>query len=133
MSLSPCIKNLPQYKKGCPRRIWSETDKKGCPCWIEFDMKTVGGQKTIHIAECIELYKVRLLYANNCLLEGNQQAIESFRNGMVVLDNNGKPQPKNAPATVALFNLLENMRLMSEQTPVLEIKHNNIKLEGDFK
>ncbi len=43
------------------------------------------------------------------LLEGNQQATESFRNGMVE-NVDGKVCPKMDRATIALVNILEEER-----------------------
>lgn len=102
---SPCIKNLNRFiKKGCPQRSWD--GKEGCPCWIERIVLTKGGEKDI-TKQCIDLWMFKLHWDANGLLEGNQQATESFRNGMVEIDDNGKTQPKPDPATVLLLNLIK--------------------------
>ena len=63
--------------------------------------------------ECLDLYMLRLQFYNNCLLEGNQQAIEGFRNGMVYKDNNGNVVPKPSNADIMLLNLLSNFQKRS--------------------
>ncbi len=104
----PCIRNLdPFRKKGCPQKLWD--GKEGCPCWIEKVVPIKEGEKTI-IKQCVDLWMFKLHWDANCLLEGNQQAVESFRNGMVEVDNNGKVQPKPDPATILLINLIKDMQ-----------------------
>jgi len=76
----PCIRGLPAFKKGCPQRVWSERNPDGCPAWVETRMPTKGGTEFIEIAECLDAYRVRLQFDTNRLLEGNAQAVESFRN-----------------------------------------------------
>jgi len=76
----PCIRGLKQFaKKGCPMRPWSPADPGGCPAWVQKDIPDKSGGKA-HIAECLDLYMARMAWHTNALLEGNQQAIESFRN-----------------------------------------------------
>jgi hypothetical protein len=105
----PCIRGLKCFKKGCPQKRWSERDPEGCPAWVELDMKTKGGTDVIEIRECLDLYMSRLMFYNNCLLEGNQQAIESFRNGMVYKDANGDIVPKPTEIEMALLFHMQNV------------------------
>jgi len=101
----PCIRNLDRFKKkGCPQRLWD--GKEGCPCWIEKIAPTKGGEKDI-IKQCVDLWMFKLHWDANCLLEGNQQATESFRNGMVQTDENGKNQPKPDPAILLLLSFIK--------------------------
>ena len=103
MNNPPCIRGLQCFKKGCPQRSWDEKDGIGCPAWIELEMKTKGGTDTIKIKECMDMYMVRLMFHNNCLLEGNQQATESFRNGMVYKNESGEIVPKPNDVELALL------------------------------
>jgi len=107
MNKMPCIRGLKQFSKGCPQRKWNGED--GCPAWIELDMETKGGQDKIEIRECLDIYTSRLQFYNNVLLEGNQQAIESLRNGMLCKDDKGNVTPKPSNADIFLLNILENM------------------------
>ena len=88
MKHPPCIRGLRAYKKGCPQRPWN--GESGCPAWIEKQLPTKGGTETTRIAECLDMFMMRLHYDANRLLEGNQQAIETFRNNM---SEPGQPKP----------------------------------------
>ena len=108
MNKMPCIRGLAQFKKGCPQRSWNGED--GCPAWIELDMATKGGQDKIEIRECLDIYMSRLMFYNNALLESNQQAIQSFRNGMVYKDESGAIIPKPNVVDIALLNIITNSK-----------------------
>lgn len=105
MKKPPCIRGLQEFKKGCPQKAWDGQD--GCSCWIEKVAPIKGGEKTI-FKQCIDLWMFKLGWDQCGLLEGNQQATESFRNGMIEVDNNGKGQPKPDPAIVLLVNLIKD-------------------------
>ena len=104
----PCIRGLDKFKKGCPEKCYDPDSGLGCPAWIDLELSTKGGTEKIIIKECLDLYTMRLQFYNNCLLEGNQQAIESFRNGMVYKNDHGDIVPKPSNADVLLLNLLAN-------------------------
>ena len=112
MNKMPCIRGLKQFSKGCPQRAWNGTD--GCPAWIEIDMSTKGGQEKIKIRECLDIYMSRLMFYNNVLLEGNQQGIESFRNGMIYKDEQGNAVPKPTNVDIVLLNMLTNQNNKSK-------------------
>jgi hypothetical protein len=57
-------------------------------------------------AMCVDLWTFRLLFDACGLLEGNQQAIESFRNNMSTVDEAGRGMPKPDPASVAVYQIL---------------------------
>ena len=121
MKKQPCIRGLNEFKKGCPRCCWNEEAGIGCPAWIDKKMKAKNGED-IHIKECLDLYMARLHYSTNALLEGNQQAIEKFRNNMSV---EGMPKPDPAlKEIVEFFN-------QSAQLPFIELKRPNLLSEGD--
>jgi hypothetical protein len=94
MKKPPCIRGLPQFKKGCPGRGWD--GESGCPAWIEINLPTKGGER-VDIKECVDLFHARLQLSTNQLLEGNQQAIESFRNNMTEIGVDGVAMPKVNP------------------------------------
>lgn len=101
----PCIRGLAAFKKGCPQHAWNGED--GCPAWIERDMDKKGGSEKIKVAECLDMFMARLAWGTNALLEGNQQSIESFRNGMVTTINgvaHPKPDPALAKIALAVFD-----------------------------
>jgi len=97
----------PRIKKQCP-----ETDKgkKGCHFWM------IPGEGALINAKssdkfpargmCLEHLKVHMLWDANVTLVGNQQATESFRNGMVEVDRNGKTVPKSSLLTATLLKVL---------------------------
>jgi hypothetical protein len=55
------------------------------------------------IGRCVDLWMVELKLTELGLLEGNQQAIESFRNNMTV---DGSPRPD--PALCKMIRILED-------------------------
>lgn len=117
----PCIRGLKRFeKKGCPQMEWN--GREGCPAWIDIQLPIQGGKEQLKIKECVDMYQVRLQYSTNALLEGNQQAIESFRNGMVYPAQDGQCYPKPDPATAELicklnnrFNVSSSSLLQSEE------------------
>lgn len=69
--MQPCIRGLREFKRGCPR-----SDE--CPCWkVSF---VVEHGERVNKGQCIDLWRFDHERAILALLEGNQQAIESFRN-----------------------------------------------------
>jgi len=72
--MKPCIRNIKRFKKGCP-------ESEECMAWIELPMTTQGGEKEI-VKQCLDLWVFKFLKDQCGLLEGTQQAIESFRNNM---------------------------------------------------
>ena len=107
---APCIRSLRVFEKaGCPGRPWD--GKFGCPCWIEMPVATRGEPTRKEIKkQCLDLWGHEFQWAMLGLLEGNQQSVESFRNGMVELDNNGEPRPKPDQAILALFTLFNQLQ-----------------------
>lgn len=70
-----CIRNLPVFKKGCPRN----TD---CPCWTTMEFKAKDG--TVEAKSmCLDLAMLHYTRSLLARMEGNQQATESFRNEVV--------------------------------------------------
>ena len=97
----PCIRGLREFKKGCPQKKWD--GESGCPAWIDVRMPTLGGTKFIEIKECLDLYRARLHYSTNALLEGNQRAVETFRNNMST-----EAGPKPDPALVKTLEVVQS-------------------------
>jgi len=114
----PCIKNLESFKKkGCPQKIWD--GKEGCPCWIEMPVTNRGNPLKKEIRkQCIDLWMWEFQWAMLGLLEGNQQAVESFRNGMVEVGPDNKDRPKSDPGIIALIKLVEDAQ--NRQKTILE-------------
>ena len=117
----PCIRNLDRFKrKGCPEKSWD--GQEGCPCWIERVAITRGGEKSV-IKQCVDLWMFKLHWDMCGLLEGNQQAVEGFRNAMCEPDpddpfSSNKAHPKSDPAVVELLQLFE--RLADKQRIIFE-------------
>ena len=107
MKKPPCIRGLKEFKSGCPQKSWD--GEEGCPCWIELSVSARGDPLKKEVRkQCLDLWLWEFQWAMMGLLEGNQQAVESFRNGMLDVDSNGKNQPKPDPAVVVLLNLIKN-------------------------
>lgn len=102
MKKPPCIRGLKEFKKGCPCRPWD--GETGCPAWAEL-LVTPNGEplkQKDKIGKCLDHWALDLQLKSLGLLEGNQQAIESFRNNMTV---DGSPRPD--PAVVGLLSVFE--------------------------
>ena len=79
MNLPPCIRNLKEFKKGCPQRKWD--GESGCPAWIEMPVATKGNPQHKEIkGQCIDIWMWEFQWAALGSLEGNQQATEGNRN-----------------------------------------------------
>ena len=107
MAKQPCIRGIQAFRKGCPMRPWNGED--GCPAWIEMEMQDKSGNRVL-IKECLDLYMARLHYSTNALLEGNQQAVESFRNNMTTAKG-----PKPDPAVLRLLQVVEEINSLPKQ------------------
>ncbi len=105
----PCIRGLKEFKKGCPEKYWD--GKSGCPAWKEYTIPGDNGQKPCVIKDCIDCLSEHWQFEALKLLEGNQKATESFRNGMCQTGPDGKDYPKPDPGTLSLLRLVqENTR-----------------------
>jgi len=103
----PCIRNLERFKKsGCPQKPWD--GQEGCPAWIEILItpKNEPMKPKDKIGKCIDHWNIELQLTALGLMEGNQQATESFRNGMIEIDKDGNAYPKADLGTMALIKLL---------------------------
>jgi len=95
MKNPPCIRGLKEFKKGCPQVAFNPITGHGCPAWIT---KTMPSKKDPDeretISQCLDLWMLVVNWDANVLLEGNQQAIETFRNGSIETDEMGRRLPK---------------------------------------
>ena len=100
-----CIRNLKAFKRGCP-------GSNECPCWKELQVRDENNPVKIKTkSQCIDLWNFDLQYDMLRLLEGNQEAIERFRNAVAQPDpndplNDNKASPKPDPAILKLVELL---------------------------
>lgn len=105
----PCIRNLDKFRKlGCPEKQWD--GEEGCTCWIELDvaMRKDPDERKIK-RQCLDMWLWEFNWSMLGLLEGNQRAVESFRNGMLQQGPNAEFFPKPDPATVALLSLFKKL------------------------
>jgi hypothetical protein len=100
----PCIRGLKEFKKGCPEKYWD--GKSGCPAWKEYTVPQEDG-KPIIIKGCIDCLSEHWLFEAIRLLEGNQKATESFRNGMCETGQDGKVRPKPDAGVLSLLGLIQ--------------------------
>ena len=107
----PCIRGLREFKKGCPEKYWD--GNSGCPAWKEYTVTNDGG-KPIIIKDCIDMLTEHWSFEALKLLEGNQQATETFRNGMCETASDGKVYPKVDRAIVSLLGVIKNQRRQIE-------------------
>ncbi|MEE9440605.1 MAG: hypothetical protein V3V27_01605 [Candidatus Thermoplasmatota archaeon] len=101
----PCMRNLDRFKKnGCPEKAWD--GEEGCQCWKELTTTTMADAQPKLRKMCIDEWMFDLKLTELGLLEGNQQAMEAFRNGMLDTSNPNELRPKPDAATIHLINLL---------------------------
>jgi len=100
----PCIRGLKAFKKGCPEKAWNGSD--GCPAWKEYTIPQTDG-KPIILRDCIDGLSEHWRFEALKLLEGNQKATESFRNGMCESAPDGKVYPKMDRAVLGLVEILQ--------------------------
>lgn len=116
----PCIRNLDKFRKsGCPQRSWDRED--GCSAWIELSISIREKPNKREIKkQCLDKWLWDFNWAMLGLLEGNQQAIETFRNGMVQKTKDGQVVPKPDPAVVLLLSFFEELK--NKQQIIFESK-----------
>jgi len=110
MKNPPCIRGLKVFERnGCPQKAWD--GKEGCPCWIELTVSKRGNPLEKEIKkQCIDLWAFDFQWAMMGLLEGNQKAVESFRNAMTEEGSDGKAKPRPDDASLALFGLFRQLQ-----------------------
>jgi hypothetical protein len=102
----PCIRNLKAFKDGCPGCSWD--GEEGCLAWVEMPYDNEDPSKPpVIVKACIDLVSFDIQLKMLRLLEGNQQATESLRNGLCETVD-GKIVPKPDPAATHLIMLLTN-------------------------
>ena len=122
----PCIRGLFQFKKGCPERTWD--GEEGCPCWIEMSVPTRSDpEQHVTKKQCIDKWLFDFQWSTLGLLEGNQGAVESFRNAMCTPDpkdpfNANKATPKPDPAMLHLVKLFESEKQNREAVIAYQVK-----------
>lgn len=117
----PCIRNLKMFSRsGCPQKEWNGSE--GCPAWKKIIVATKENPLKKEIKEqCIDLWQFELQWSSLGILEGNQQAVESFRNGMIYSGTDGKTYPKSDPALVALLQMAhDSKKLENKKDKLLE-------------
>lgn len=125
MSKRPCIRGLKEFRKGCPEKCWDGNE--GCPCWTEIPVSNINGNEPTNIIKncCTILNETFFPLEILRLLEGNQMATESFRNGMCE-DINGKIYPKPDQVMVKILNTMQKQK---EENLLLE--RNGLYIEKD--
>lgn len=115
----PCIRNLPRFAEaGCPEKMWD--GEEGCPAWIEMATSTRGKpQEKVVEKHCMDFWKWKFQWATLGLLEGNQEAVEKFRNAMCEADpgdpfNDNKARPKASQAAVKLLKFFQKLEERSK-------------------
>jgi hypothetical protein len=107
----PCIRNLEPFKEtGCPRN-------DDCPCWIT-DFYIKDGKK-VTTSQCLDLWRYVHEREMLRLLEGNQAATESMRNGLCEQDEEGKTVPKAIRMTLIKKVSDERLSTLSHIQPPL--------------
>lgn len=103
----PCIRGLRNFKRGCPGKPWN--GEEGCPAWVELLVtpKDEPAKPKDKIGHCIDHWMVELKLKELGLLEGNQIAIESFRNNMSI---DGYPKPD--PAVLRLVDKINEIQML---------------------
>lgn len=105
----PCIRGLERFRKtGCPEKYWD--GNSGCPAWKEYTIPGEGERKPQAIKDCIDVLKENWQFEALRLLEGNQRATESFRNGMCETASDGKVYPKADVGMMTLLSIIEHQK-----------------------
>ncbi len=94
-------------KNGCPEKYWD--GQSGCPKWKEYTQPGESGKSPAIIKGCTDILLEHWQFEALKMLEGNQQATESFRNGMCETIN-GVTQPKLNAGDEALLTILNASR-----------------------
>lgn len=103
-----CIKGLPDFKNGCPEKHGVYPD--GCPAWKEYTVSQDNHNGPVVIRDCVDVLKERWQFEALKLLEGNQRATESFRNGMCETAKDGQVYPKVDRAVLELVLFLQRAK-----------------------
>jgi len=106
----PCIRGLKEFKKGCPEKCWDKLS--GCPAWKEYTVPGEHGKPPVILKDCIDNLSEHWQFEALRLLESNQQATETFRNGMCETVN-GKTVPKMDRASLSLLNVIKHQRQLN--------------------
>jgi len=106
----PCIRGLAAFKKGCCEKEWD--GESGCPAWVELLVTPRGEplKPKDKIGRCIDRWQLEFALTTLGLLEGNQKAVESFRNNMTT-----EHGPKPDPAVAYLVQLLEDRQRIQHE------------------
>lgn len=101
----PCIRDIYKFRKtGCPQQMWD--GEAGCTAWLEMTYVNDDASKgPIIVKACLDMVTLDINLKMLRLLEGNQHAVESLRNGLCE-DVNGRTEPKADPGVVHLMQLL---------------------------
>lgn len=103
----PCVRGLKDFQKnGCPEKYWNGNE--GCPAWKEYTIPGKPGDPPTVIKDCIDMLSEYWQFESLKLLEGNQKATESFRNGMCEVAPDGKTYPKADQGIMQLLWLMQN-------------------------
>ena len=75
----PCIRNLPAFAEGCPRRPYDDVTGEGCPAWVEKVAPTTGKplEKDNH-RMCLDNWMMKLAWDLQGKVEGQLAAIETL-------------------------------------------------------
>jgi hypothetical protein len=117
----PCIRGLKAFSRGCPMKMWD--GESGCPAWIELLVtpRNEPAKPKDKVGRCIDHWMLELKLSELGLLEGNQRAIESFRNNMSV-DGSPKPDPVIVKLLKRVDDLQRENQRVRELTAVDTIK-----------
>src|SRR4030042_2804553 len=84
MKKPPCIRNLTEFKKGCPQKTWD--GESGCTAWVEMSIATRGNPQQREIKkQCIDMWNFEFTWASLGVMEGVQIATEGDRNMTAML------------------------------------------------
>ena len=110
----PCVQGLKCFEKsGCPEAGFDATTGKGCPAWREY---IIGTKPPTNIKECSFLLQEHWQFESLKLLEGNQCATESLRNGLCETVG-GKTVPKVDRGMLYMIGEMQKAQLDRVQLP----------------
>ncbi|WP_320040750.1 hypothetical protein [uncultured Desulfobacter sp.] len=101
--IRPCIRGLKRFEKcGCPEKYFDPATGEGCPAWKEYTIPGAPDEMPNIIKDCIDCLSEHWRFESLKLLEGNQVATESLRNGICEEGPDGFVCPKPNRDVLAL-------------------------------
>ncbi len=120
----PCIRNLQEFKKGCPRQTFDFETGKGCYAWVGVPLNNLKNpQEPEHFQGCVDIMDSVINHRNYLKMDSLQASIENLRNGLCMKTKDGVvPRPNPAETMTALSMEAINLRQKENSSIAIESK-----------